>query len=455
MKIIIVGAGRAGRLLIETLSEEGHDIVLIDKSAEVIQEMTDGYNITGIVGSGASMGTLEKAGASTADMLVAMTSVDEVNLLSCLQAKHLGTRKTVARLILQDLSDEKEKLKEKYSIDHIVCPKIDIAELAAQNAGLPGYVKMEGFFEDKIRILSVDIDSDSPLKDKMLRDIKREEGVNFLVAAASRKGKLTIPDGNFTCQVGDTIYIVADAPSMNRTFKQIGVIKNEGRKVLIVGGGVACEYLVELLQKGNKTIHVLESNINSCHRLMERFPNINVSYGNGESIDVLEDENVDKMDVVISMTNRDETNLVVCLFAWAKGVSSIITRVDSPNHAKLLHKVNMDITVSPAEVTINNIMRYIRNYEVGDAKNEIHRFYSLCDGLAEIMEFSVTASCRNLGVEFKEHSFKIRKDSLIAAILRDQQVIIPNGTSKLCVGDKVVIVSGKKNHLLSLNDLFD
>lgn len=455
MKIIIVGAGVAGRLLIQTLSEEGHDVVLIDSSVEIINEVTDEYNVTGVVGSGASMGTLEKAGAATADMLIALTSVDEVNLLSCLQAKNLGTRKTVARLLLQDLANEQEKLKEQYSTDYIVCPKIDMARLIAQNAGLPGSVKMEGFFGDEIQMLSVYVDNKSPLVDKMLKDIKWEAEINFLVAAVVRGKKLTIPDGNYVCRPGDNLFFIADSRQTNKALKEVGAYKSGGKNVLIVGGGIVCEYLTELLLEQNKRVNILESDINRCHKLMERFPNVNVSYGNGESVDVLEEEDADRMDIVISLTNRDETNLVICLFAWAKGVPSIITRVDAPDHAKLLHKVNMDITVSTSEVTINNIMRFVRNYEVGDAKNEIYRFYSICDGLAEIMEFCVTASCKNLGVKFNGEAFRLKKDTLIAAIVRDSEVIIPDGSSMLCENDKVIIVSSKKNHLLSLNDVFE
>lgn len=455
MKIIIVGAGIAGTLLIESLSGEGHDIVLIEKSEDTITEVTDKYNVTGIVGSGASLGTLERAGASNADMLIALTAIDEVNLLSCLQAKTLGTRKTVARLLLQDLSNEQNKLKEQYAIDYIICPKIDAARLIAQNTGLSGNVKMEGYFEDLIQILSVYIDNRSPLVDKALRDIRTEASNNLLVAAVVRRGRLIIPDGKFVCEPGDNMYFVADTRKLKQAFKEVGVSKSEGKRVFIVGGGITCEYLTGMLLDENKVIHILENNINNCRKIMEQYPNVDVSYGDGESIDVLEEENVEKMDVVVSLTDKDETNLIVCLFAWAKGVPSIITRVESPAHAKLLHKVNMDITVSPAEVTINKIMRYIRNYEIGGKVNEIHRFYSICDGLAEIMEFSVTSACKKTGIEFKSPEFKLKKDTLVAAIIRGSEVIIPGGSSMLCEGDKVVVVSAKKNHLLILNDMFD
>lgn len=454
MKIIIVGAGKAGTLLIETLSAEGYDITLIEKSPEIVKEITDQYNVIGIVGSGASQETLEKAGANTADMLIALTAVDEVNLLSCLQAKNLGTRRTAARLLMQDLADEQQKLKKQYSIDQIICPKIDMAKLVAQNAGLPGNVKLEGYFGDEIKMLSIYIDKISPLKDRTLKEIKQNIQSNILVVGVVREGKLIIPDGNFQILEGDDIYLVADTTGMQKAFEEIDIVRNNSKKVLIVGGGITCEYLTDLLINAKKNVRILESNITSCQKLMERFPNADISYGNGESIDVLEEEHVEKMDVVISLTNKDETNLVVSLFAWAKGVTSIITRVDSPGHAKLLHKVNMDITVSPSEMTTNKIMRFVRNYEVGDARNEIHRFYSICDGLADIMEFSVTGSTKNLKLAFKEPTFKLKKDSLIAAIIRNSEVIIPNGNSMLMEGDNVIVVSSKKNHLLSLNDVF-
>ncbi len=454
MKIIIVGAGKAGTLLIESLSEEGYDITLIEKSPEIVKEITDKYNVIGIVGSGASQETLEKAGANTADMLIALTAVDEVNLLSCLQAKNLGTRRTAARLLMQDLADEQNELKKQYSIDHIICPKIDIARLIAQNSGLPGNVKLEGFFGDEIQMLSIYIDKASSLKDRTLKEIKQDIQSNVLVVGTVREGKLIIPNGEFKILEGDDIYLLADKEGMLKAFEEFDIIRNNGKKVLIVGGGITCEYLSDMLIAAKKNIRILESNITSCQKLMERFPSADISYGNGESIDVLEEEHVEKMDVVISLTDKDETNLVVSLFAWAKGVPSIITRVDSPGHAKLLHRVNMDITVSPSEMTTNKIMRFVRNQEVGDAKNEIRRFYSICDGLADIMEFIVTSSAKNLNIEFKEATFKLKKDTLIAAIIRNSQVIIPNGRAKLLAGDNVIVVSAKKNHILTLNDIF-
>lgn len=454
MKIIVVGIGRAGLSLIDTLSKDGYDITVIEKSEKIVKSVTDRYNVAGVVGSGASRETLLKAGANTADLLIALTAVDEVNLLSCMQAKNLGTQKTAARLLLKDLAKERDELKKEYSIDYIISPKVDIANLIAANVGLPGNVKLEGVFGEEIQMLTVNVLKESPFAGKSLMDVKSSMGSPVLVVAVVRNEKLIVPDGGFVCEPGDDIYVIADARSMHKAFEEMGIVKNRARRVLIVGGGLTCEYVTKLLLEAKKEVNILDGDLETCHRLMEKFPSAKVMYGDGEEIEVLEEDDVEKMDVVISMTDKDETNLVVSIFAWAKGIPSIITRVDSPGHVRLLHKTNMDITVSPSEIATNKLVRFIKNYEVGGRENEILRFYSICDGLAEIMEFTVKEDCMKINVEFMSKDFKLKKDTLIAAIIRDNEVIIPNGHSVLKRDDRVVVISSSSNHIIKLNDIF-
>ena len=187
---------------------------------------------------------------------------------------------------------------------------------------------------------------------------------------------------------------------------------------------------------------------------MANYPQIKVNYAEGDVTEALEEEKVEKMDALVSITDSDEVNLVASMFAWSQNVPSIITRVDKAGHVKLLHKVNMDITVSPTELSVLKMLRFIRNYEIGDAQNDIVKFYTLAEGMAEALEFEAKASTKNLGVEFKDKAFKLKKNVIVAAIIRDDKLIIPCGSSAILENDRVVIVSERKKHIKKLDDIF-
>ena len=453
MKVLIVGLGSTGRLLVKTMSGQDYDITVIDKDKALVDEMTDKYSVNGITGSGASKETLLKAGADTADALIALTHIDEINLLSCMQAKSLGTRRTAARLLLPDFVHEADALKKEYNIDYFVKPKLDIAEEIFRNIGLPGFVKMEGFFGNEVQMINMTVTQDSPLKDKNLIQIKQSLNLDMLVCTVLRDDKLYVPDGEFVIRKDDMLGIVAAKADIPKTLNMLNASVNSAKNITVVGGGITAEYLLEQLIKSKKNVTVLENNISRCRELMERFPSINVSYSEGDITDVLEEENVDKSDALISLTDNDEANLVVSMFAWSQNVPSIITRVDKPGHVKLLHKVNMDITVSPTELAVLKMLRFVRYYEMGDAQNDIGKFYNIADGMAEVMEFIADSGFTKLNVLFKEKSFKLKKDVLISGIIRDSRLIIPSGNSKIMEGDRVIITASKKNRIRRLCEI--
>lgn len=453
MKIIIVGLGSAGSALVNALKGENYDVTVIDKNKATVDKITDNYNVNGIVGSGASKETLMKAGADTADALIALTHIDEINLLSCMQAKNLGTRRCAARLLMPDFVAEADRIKEQYSIDYFVKPKSDIAEEIKRNIGLPGFIKMEGFFGNAVQMINLSVKADSPLAGKSLMEIKQNIEADIIVSTVIRDGKLYVPDGAFVINADDQLGIVTNREKLEETLEKLGITQKKSKKIAIVGGGITSEYLVDMLIEQKKDITVYDNGIARCRELMEKYPDIKVSYAEGDVTEALEEENVEKMDALISITNSDEANLVASMFAWSQNVPSIITRVDKPGHVKLLHKVNMDITVSPTELSVLKMLRFIRNYEIGDAKNGVGKFYMIADGLAEVMEFNVGNDFGRLGIEFKEKKFKLKKDVIIAAIVRDDKLTIPTGSTTIEAGDKVIVVTGKKNHIRNLNEI--
>lgn len=454
MKIIIVGLGRTGTSLIDALSGENYDITVIEKDKSLVDAITDKYSVSGVVGSGASKETLKKAGAETADALVALTPMDEINLMCCMQAKALGTRRTAARLFLPDFVAERKNIQNEYKIDYIIKPKYDIAEDISRNIGLPGIVKMQGYFDNLMQMVNITVVEGSPLIGKKLMDIKRELDVDVLVSTVIREDKLIIPDGTFVIGAGDRVGIVAGQDGMYETLQKLGIIRAASKNVLIVGGGITCEYLLDMMKGQRKNITVVEGNIDKCRMLMEKYPSVKVSYGEGEVTDVLEEEHVDKMDVVVSLTDKDESNLVTALYAWSQNVPSIITRADVPGHVRLLHRVNMDITVSPSEISVMKLIRFIRNYEVGDAQNDIGKYYLIADGKAEVMEFRADSSFKKIGMEFKNPEFRLKNNVIIASVIRNGSLIIPCGYSAILEGDRVIVATQRDNHIKTLNDIF-
>ncbi|MBQ8945475.1 MAG: Trk system potassium transporter TrkA [Lachnospiraceae bacterium] len=454
MKIIIVGLGQTGCALVRELSDAGYDVVVIDKDKGLIEEITDKYNVNGVVGSGAAAETLKKAGADVADALVALTNVDEINLLSCMQGKKMGVRRCAARLILPDLVEEADSLMQEYSIDYLVKPKSDIAEEIYRNIGMPGFVKIEGYFGNSVRMLEVQLLADSPLVGKNLISVRKMSDLKMLICTVLREGKLYVPDGSFVLQAGDEISVMADTDNMGAILEKLGVGRIRSKRIVIVGGGISAEYLIGNLLKDKKEITVLENNIDRCRTLMELFPTVNVVYSEEDVTEVLEEERVGRSDVVVSLTDHDETNLVISMYAWSKNIPSIITRVDRPLHVRLLHQVNMDITVSLTELAVFKMIRFIRNYEVGDAENEVTRFYYLADGKAEAMEFNVRGDFDRMNVRFADTGFRLKKDILIAGIIRDEKLIVPTGDSSIHEGDRVIIVAARKHKVRNLNDIF-
>lgn len=453
MKIIIVGLGQAGTTLVSALSNEHYDITVIDKEKALVDRVTDKYNVNGVTGSGASKETLMAAGADTADAIVALTHIDEINLLSCMQAKALGTRRSGARLLLPDFVHEAQSLKEQYSIDYFVKPKSDIAEEIFRNIGMPGFMKLEGYWGDKIQLIDLNILKDSPLAGKTLSDIKHSMKLDILVVSVIRDNKFMIPDGKFVLESGDNISIVASKENILTTLKTLGITRKETKRIVIVGGGITGQYLADMLYRTHKSLTILEHDVHRCRELMERYPDARVAYSGGEILDVLEEEHVSDADCLISLTDNDETNLVISMYAWSCNIPSILTRVDKPEHVKLLHRVNIDITVSATELSALKMIRFIRNCEMGDAANGIGKFYNIAGNRAEIMEFKASGDFAGLNIPLGSKEFRLKKDVLITSILRDGSLIIPDGNSTIKEGDCVIITAAKHCLIRNLNEI--
>ena len=451
MKIIIAGLGEAGNTLVKELARESHDITVIDRDSELVDSITDAYSVNGVVGSGASKETLLRAGVEGADIFIALTHIDEVNLLSCMQAKNCGASKTVSRLQMTDLAADVEQLKKEYNIDYIVRPHIDIVEEIMRNLGLPGFVKLEGLFGNIATLIDMSIMRDSCLKDQSLAFIRSNICSDILISTVIREDKLFIPDGNFVLKEGDFITISASNDNLEKTLATLGISRTRSEKVMLVGCGVIGEYLTKELIAGGRPLTIIENNMNRCRTLMDAFPTAKVVYADDEITEVLEEEGLSKTGTLISLTGSDETNLVISMFAWSKRVPSVITKVDKLSHVRLLHRVNIDITASPTELSVLRLLHFIRNTA---NQRGMNGFYRVADGKAEVMEFTAGSDFKALDIPFADKNFKLKKGILISGIIRDGSLMIPSGRSCIKKGDRVMITAPVEKGIRTLNDIF-
>ncbi len=453
MKVIIVGVGRTGLTLLSSLSNEEYDIIIIDKDKKMVDSITDKYNVNGFVGSGASLETLKKAGAESADAIIALTPTDEINLLSCMQAKKLGTRYSCARIVSPDLVRESKDIKKQYRIDYLITPRLDVADEIYQNIGMPGFTKIEGFFGNMISVLDLNVLDNSPLKDKTLSEIGKSEGQKILISAVMRNNKLIIPKGDFTIKSGDNLTISIVQKDLQKTLEKLGAKRHKVSSIVIVGGGRVAEYFLEKIEHDPVHVTVLEIDKDRCSYLMERFPKCKIVYSGNDVIEAIKEAGIGNPDMFISLTDKDETNLVISMYAWSCKIPAIMTYVENPEHARLLHKVNIDITVSQTSSCALKCMRFLRYYESIDNDRLIGKFYMAADDNVEIIELPAEEGFPLANIRFMDPSFKIKSGVIISAIIREGEAILPSGAESIRDEDLVIVTASRKLKIRSLREI--
>lgn len=431
-------------------------MTVVDCDGEKVEQVTNRYNVSGVCGSGASKDILLQAGAATADAIIAVSSVDEINLMACMVAKDCGTRYTVAQIHRPELSADQNYFAETFQIDYMVNPKRDTALEMYRQIGIPGRVKADGYFSDVATIIRVKMNPDIiPGGSMPITGIRNFFGTDMLVATVTRGGKLYIPRGDFVIQVGDVLGIIVADTAITQVIEKLGVPHKPAKNVMLVGGGTVAYYLGQKLLEDKKNVLILEKDAERCAELARVLPQAQISYADGTDADVLLEEGMNKADVCVSLTGSDDTNLVVSLFAWSCGVESVVTRVNATAYEKLLSKVNMDVALSPAAISADQIMGFVKNVTVHNAKgNDIQCLYQLAGGMAEAIEFIAYENCGKLEIPFKQPEFKVKKDILIAMLIRAGEVIIPDGNSCIRSEDRVIVISKRGHGLNTLKDIF-
>lgn len=444
LSIIIVGCGKVGQTLVEQLSKEGHDITIIDKNGEKIQAMASTYDVMGIPGNGASYAVQLEAGIEKADLLIAVTESDELNLLCCTVAKRVANCAAIARVRTPDYSQEINYLQEKLGLAMIINPEWETAKEAARMLALPTALEVSSFAHGQAEMISFRIPPDNLLDGMQLWDMNKsipeEIETNVLICAIERDGKVHIPSGNFQMRRGDVISFVSTARIARKFLRTIGFKTRQVRSCTIVGGGKAGFYLAQELGQMGIDVKLIERDAARCKELNELLPKTNVINGDGTDQELLREEGLEYAESFVPLTGIDEENILLTLHAKQVSNAKVITKINRITFRDVISGLDLGSVIYPRYITSEAIVAYVRA-KANSRNSNVETLNYLFDNRMEAIEFRVNDSSAATGTKLKDLKPKMKKDILIAFINRNGKILIPSGNDTIEVGDSVMIVT--------------
>ena len=453
LKIIIVGDGKVGFTLAEHLSQEEHDVTVIDTNDEALRHASDALDVMCVKGNGASVSALEESGVHSADVVIAATNLDEVNMVCCLTAKRLGAKFTIARVRNVEYATQFSHLKDEFGIDLAINPEHATAVEISRLLRFPAAANIETFCRGRVELIGFRVrEGDFLVGVPLSAQGHKLQELSMLLCAAEREdGEVVIPDGSFVPQVGDHLYLVGDPVGLTAFFRLLGRHTPKSKDVLVVGGGRIAHYLAVILGKIGTHVKIIERNMDRCRHLSEVLPHTMILCGDGTDQEMLEQENITASDAFVSLTDRDEDNLIISLYAIQNGVTKVVAKSNRQNYFGIANSAGLESLVSPKLITANQILKVVRGMQ--NSKGSVMTsLYRIADGHAEAMEFIVGPNTRHLGAPLKD--LRLKRGILIALIVREDSVIIPEGSSSIQEGDTVFIVS-RDHAILDVNDIYD
>lgn len=452
MNIIIVGDGKVGYTLAELLSQEDHNITIVDNNSEALRKADDALDVMCVKGNGASISVLREAGAEHADVLIAATSMDEVNMVCCLNAKHLGTSFTVARVRNVEYTVDINAFKRDMGIDLLINPERATAVEIARLLRFPSAANIETFYRGRVELMSFRArEGDFFLGQPLSNLSARVKGLPILFCAADRNGQVIIPDGSFVPQAEDRIYLIGAPVGVHEFFKLIGRYASHIRNVFVVGGGRISYYLASILERMNMRVKIVELMEARCRQLSEDLPHSLIIMGDGTDQELLESENLGESDAFVALTDRDEDNLIISLYAMQREVPKVVAKCNRQNYTGIVRHLGLESIISPKLFTANQILQIVRGRQ--NSKGSVmNTLYKIGESGAEAMEFVVNQTTRHLGTPLKD--LHLKKGILVAVIIHQGRTIIPEGSSTIEMGDTVIIISSGHG-ILDINDIFD
>lgn len=448
MQIIIVGCGKVGSALAAELSGDENNITVIDIDPERVKVVTSRYDVMGVTGNGATHDVQLRAGIEGADLLIAVTGADELNLLCCLIAKKASGCRTIARIKDPQYSADAPYLKNELGLSLVINPEYTAAEEIARVLRFPSAIKIETFAGGRVELMKLRLPENSPLAGLAVKEATSKIGSDVLICTVERGSDAFIVKGDFVFKEGDVISIVATPKSATDFFRKIKYKLTPVKDAIIVGGGELSHYLCSILRKSGIRLSVIEKELAVCEKMCVDFPDVSVINADPTDKKVLLEEGVGSCGALISLGKRDEENVFLSLFAKQCGRAKLITKVDYIDYDEVLSKLDLDTIINPKALTAESIVRFVRA-AVNDKGSNVEALYGIAKGRLVAMEFLAGNGSPVLGRSLSE--LRIKDDVLVAAIIRNERVIIPRGYDVIEALDRVVIVSGET----ALTDISD
>lgn len=448
MKIIIVGAGKAGKRLTKSLTDEGHEVTVVDSNAERISEICDSNDALGIVGDGMNYSALSEANIADADLMIAATGADEKNLLCCLFAKKAGGCSTIARVRNPMYLAEIPYIKEQIALSMVINPESAAATEIARVLRMPSAIEINTFSKGKVEMLTFRIPEGSVLDGRDLTYVRSKIENGVLFCGIVRGDDFFIPSGDFVLHAGDKASVVIKPKDAVKFFRRINIETTSIKDVMIAGGGTLGYYLARQLLDAKINVKIIEIDEKRCLELVDLLPGAMIIHGDASDRDLLLEEGIESSDAFVALTDFDEENVILSLYANELTDIKVVTKIDRIIFDELISKLNLDTVIYPHDITVENILQYVRAKQ-NALGNNVETLYQLCDGRLEALEFKISENAPKLGIPLRD--IKLKKDLIICAINRREQIILPDGDEVIKPGDRVVVVTVHKQ----LNDFKD
>lgn len=437
MKIIIVGCGKIGLTLAEQLNNEGHDITVIDKDGEKLQEITSNLDVMSIEGNGAIYQIQMDAGIRETDLLIATTNSDELNMLCCLIAKKAGNCHTIARIRNPEYSHELQFLREELNLSMAINPEREAAMEISRLLRFPSAIKIDTFVKGRVEMMKTIIPEQSPLHDMRVLEVTTKLRCNVLICVVERGSEVTIPDGNFVLRHGDAISFIASHWDATDFFLQLGIVNNAIKTAMFIGGGKITYYLCKMLEHTKIKIKIIEKERERCSELSELLPNVMVIHGDGSNQQLLLEEGIAQTEAFATLTGFDEENIMLSLYRASISKAKLITKVNRIAFEDIVTHMNLGSVIYPKRITADRIIQYVRAMQNSVGSN-VETLYKLTSSV-EALEFRVEMDATMTGIPLEK--LHLKDNLLIACINRNGHIITPRGKDTIRVGDKVIVVT--------------
>jgi trk system potassium uptake protein len=452
VKIIIAGNGKMGRALTRQLTSEGHDITLIDSNNSVLESSIELFDVMAVYGNCASMEVLRQANVAEADLLIAATNADEVNLLCCMTAHGMNRRlHTIARIRNPEYTEQAYALRDVFGLSLAVNPELQTAAEIDRLLKYPGFLKRDTFAKGRVEIVELLVDERSKLCDVTLTHLGGIVKCRVLVCAVLRNGRTVAPDGNFVIKAHDKLFVTATSNNLAMLLDNLGIVTRRVRRAILCGGGRLGYYLANRLSQSGVGVQLIEQNAARCKQLADMLPDVSIINGDASDTTLLESENLRGSDALVTMTGLDELNMIISLYGRSVGVPHIVTKISHNENSDIVDGLPLGSVICPKELSTNTIVRYVRamQNQVGAALS----VHSIANGQVEALEFRVDSNTPHCGVELRD--IHLKRNVLIVCITSKDGPVIANGSSSYEPGDTVVLVTSSDTIIHNLNEMFD